>query len=57
MSHNKIQINRDKLNELYMNEIYSIEEDLPEKSSFSPKEIVNIICNILEDNSNLIKHE
>ena len=57
MSHNKMQINRDKLFELYMNEIYSIAEDLPEKSSFSPKEIVNIICNILEDNSNLIKHE
>jgi hypothetical protein len=46
-------INRKRLYELYMYQINEISEKCDWKSVFSPKEIVDIICNIVENHPEL----
>ncbi len=49
-----MKINRSQLLKEYLNKINSISDDLDWKTHFGPEEIVGIICNILEENSDLI---
>jgi len=49
-----IKINTQKLYKLYMAKINKIADDLPEKSTFEPREIVDIIAQIIEKNPDLI---
>jgi hypothetical protein len=51
-----LKIDNQKLYHLYMERINKISDDLEDKSYFCPKEIVDIIVNILEDNPELIKN-
>lgn len=46
-----MKLNREKLYNLYMEWVYKVPD---EKSTFTPKEIVNAICNIIESNPSLI---
>lgn len=50
-----MQIDREKLFELYMKKVNQIAEDCDWKTSFGPEEIVNMIATILETNPELIK--
>ncbi|MFM9826701.1 hypothetical protein [Flavobacterium sp.] len=49
-----MKINTEKLYILYTEKINKIADDLPDKSSFEPREIVDIIALILERNPDLI---
>lgn len=42
-------MNRELILKRYLERIDGIAEDLPEKTHFTPKEIVNILLNIIED--------
>lgn len=50
----KLQIDSEKLYELYMEWVNRVSEDLEDKSYFYPREIINAIVSILEKNSHLI---
>ena len=52
----EITIDQEELYKLYMEAINRISEAYPELSSFTPKGIVNILVNILEQHPELIKH-
>ena len=52
-----MKIDKQKLYKLYMQEINRICDLCEDKSSFSPKEIVAIIAEIIEKNPNLYKIE
>lgn len=52
-----MKIDKKVLYDLYMTKINQISNDLDWKTAFSPKEIVNIISDILENNPSLIDHE
>ena len=52
-----MKIDKQKLYKLYMQEINRICDLCEDKSSFSPKEIVGIIAEIIEKNPNLYKIE
>ncbi|MEK6881471.1 MAG: hypothetical protein AABY22_17750 [Nanoarchaeota archaeon] len=45
-----MNINRDKLYNLYMDKINDITGNCEDKSIFGPKEIVNIIADLIENN-------
>jgi len=47
-------INKDKLFELYTEWVNDVAEECDWKTHFGPKEIVNAIANILENNPQLI---
>lgn len=47
-------INKDKLFELYIEWVNDVAEECDWKTHFGPKEIVNAIANILENNPQLI---
>ena len=47
-------INKDKLFELYTEWVNGVAEECDWKTHFGPKEIVNTIANILENNPQLI---
>ena len=47
-------INKDKLFELYTEWVNGVAEECDWKTHFGPKEIVNAIANILENNPQLI---
>jgi hypothetical protein len=49
-----IIINREKLFELYMNEVNRISEEFEDKSHFTPEELIVIVSNVLELNPKLI---
>lgn len=49
-----MKINTQKLYKLYTQKINKICDDLPEKSTFEPREIVNIIARIIERNPDLV---
>ena len=49
-----IIINREKLFELYMDEVHRISEELEDKSHFTPEELIDIVSNVLETNPKLI---
>jgi len=49
-----IIINREKLFELYMDEVNRISEELEDKSHFTPEELIDIVSNVLETNPKLI---
>jgi hypothetical protein len=51
----RLEIDKEKLYELYMNWVNDVAEECDWKTSFGPKEIVNAIANILETNPQLIK--
>ena len=50
-----MEINKEKLYELYMKWVNDVAEECDWKTHFGPKEIVNAIANILETNPELIK--
>jgi hypothetical protein len=50
-----MEINKEKLYELYMNWVNQVSEDCDWKTSFEPEEIVYAIAKILENNPELIK--
>lgn len=52
-----MEINKEKLYELYMNWVNEVSEELDWKTHFGPKEIVHAIANILENNPDLIKNK
>jgi hypothetical protein len=49
-------INKEELYKLYMEWVDKVSEDNDWKTSFGPKEIVDSIANIIENNPQLIKH-
>jgi hypothetical protein len=49
-----IIINREKLFELYMNEVNRISEEFEDKSHFTPEELIGIVSNVIELNPKLI---
>lgn len=49
-----MKINRQQLFELYMKRVSEISEECDWKTHFTPEEIVGLICDILDKNSNLI---
>ena len=49
----KIKINRKKLYSKYMKEVNKISEICEDKSIFSPKEIVEIISYLIENNNDI----
>ncbi len=51
----RLEIDKEKLYELYMNWVNDVAEECDWKTSFGPKEIVYAIANILETNPQLIK--
>lgn len=53
-SENRIKINHEKLLKLYMTKVNKIADDFECKVTFSPKEIVDIVCEILEKCPELI---
>jgi hypothetical protein len=50
-----IKINKEKLYNLYMERVDMICEECDWVTEFGPKEIVNLISNIIEDNPDLIE--
>jgi hypothetical protein len=52
-----MKIDKSKLYEKYMSRINQISDDLEDKSYFYPEEIVDIICDILHTNPELIERE
>ena len=52
-----MKINKEKLFELYMQEIDEISEVCDWKTHFEPEEIVSILAGILEKNPDLITKE
>jgi hypothetical protein len=50
-----MEINKEKLYELYMDWVNDVAESCDWKTHFEPKEIVNAIANIIETNPELIK--
>ena len=50
-----IKIDKESLYEIYMEKINQISDDLENKTHFSPKEIIQIITDILENNSSLFQ--
>lgn len=52
--YNPVKINKEELYYKYMQHVTKISEDCPEKTEFSPREIVEIISNILEENPQFI---
>ncbi len=57
MFEEEITVNRKKLYTLYMEEVDRISDECEWVSTFTPKDIINIISNILESNPKLIKKE
>jgi hypothetical protein len=51
----KIKINREELYTLYMKDADDIFEECDWVTHLGPKDIVNMICNILEKDTNLIQ--
>jgi hypothetical protein len=51
----KIKIDKDRLYNLYMDNVNLICDECEEISSFTPKDIVHIISNVLEKNPDLIQ--
>jgi len=51
----KININREELYSLYMKDADDIFEECDWVTHLGPKDILNMICNILERNTNLIE--
>ena len=51
-----IKIDKDELFKLYMEWVDKVSEDNDWKTSFGPKEIVDSITNIIENNPQLIKN-
>jgi hypothetical protein len=49
-----IKINRERLFELYMDEVHRISEENEDKSHFTPEELIGIVSNVLETNPKLI---
>lgn len=49
-----MEINKEKLYELYMKWVNQVSEDCDWKTHFGPEEIVHAIANILENNPDLI---
>jgi hypothetical protein len=52
-----ITIDRERLYNLYMDNINYISDQCEEISSFTPKDIIRIISNIIELNPNLISKD
>lgn len=52
-----MKIDREKLYKEYMDWVYKISEDMDWKTHFTPREIVNAIIDILENNPKFIKNE
>jgi hypothetical protein len=52
-----MEVNKEKLFELYMNWVDDVTEHCEWKTSFGPKEIVYSIGKIIEDNPDLISDE
>jgi hypothetical protein len=53
----EINIDREKLYKLYMDHVDYICDECDWVSSFTPKDIINMISNILEQNPKLIKKQ
>lgn len=51
----RLEIDKEKLYELYMNWVDDVAEECDWKTHFEPEEIVYAIANILETNPQLIK--
>ena len=51
----EISVDREKLYKLYMDEVDYICNECDWVSSFTPKDIIGIISNIIESNPNIIK--
>ncbi len=54
---NNMEINKQKLYEKYMAKVNEISEKCEDKSHFTPKEIVDIISDLLEKDEGLFKKE
>lgn len=52
---NDIKVNREKLYELYITEIFRIADECDWKTSFDAQEIVYIISKTIEDNPEIIE--
>ena len=52
-----MKIDREKLYDVYMDWVYQVSEDIDWKTHFTPKEIVNAIADILENNPKMIRNE
>jgi hypothetical protein len=52
-----MKINKEKLYELYMQEVDAICEVCDWKTNFTAEECVNIVSYLLEENPDLIKYE
>jgi hypothetical protein len=50
-----IQINNQKLHELYIQEIHRISADLEGKGFFTTEDLVSIVSSVLEKNPDLIE--
>ena len=50
-------INKELLLKLYMNRVNQIGEDLEDKTTFNPEEIIDIISNIIEENFDNVINE
>jgi len=57
MFENDIEIDREKLYTLYMEEVEKICDKCDWVSSFTPKDIIGIISNIIESNPKIIKKQ
>jgi len=57
MFEEEITIDKDRLYKLYMDHVDYICDECDWVSSFTPKDIVNVISNILEQNPKLIKRQ
>jgi len=57
MFEEEITIDRDRLYKLYMDHVDYICDECDWVSSFTPKDIVNMISHILEQNPKLIKKQ
>jgi len=51
------KINREKLYDLYMNKVYDISDKCDWKTTFGPKEIVEMICDIIEKNPEIYEEK
>lgn len=57
MKNSQIKIDKEKLYSLYMKEINRICDLFEDKSQFSPKELIGIVSDVLEQNPELIKQK
>lgn len=50
-----VKIERETVFKKYMDKVNKICDDLEDKTSFSPEECVELVCQVLEENPELIK--